>query len=192
MHESIYMHATVTSKTCCRVHLKVFDHQIAAHSAITLHIHHHIFQQTDQTFLLSCTVCRGHILTDSTDIQTHNTIKRCQRVPKSCVNQEQSSSVNHSATGTSSYTSTHHSQRRGLTYPAIPPRMKLTPLGMAPGGTTLFGELAASFRFSVSSLVVMVLSGGLVKEIREQPYNDLYIARGKSIKLTFSFRSLQY
>ena len=57
--------------------------------------------------------------------------------------------------------------------------MKLTPLGMAPGGTTLFGEVAASFRFSVSSLVVMVLSGGLVKEIREQPFNDLYIARGE-------------
>lgn len=38
-----------------------FDQQIAAQSAITIHIHHHIFQQTDQTFLLSCTVCRGHI-----------------------------------------------------------------------------------------------------------------------------------
>ena len=115
---------------------------------------------------------RTYKLTDSTDTQTHNTIKRCQRVPKSCVNQEQSISVNHCATGTSSDTlqipTLNHSQRRGLTYPAIPPRMKLTPLGMAPGGTTLFGEVAASFRFSVSSLVVMVLSGGLVMEIRDR------------------------
>ena len=46
--------------------------------------------------------------------------------------------------------------------------MKLTPLGMAPGGTTLFGEVAASFRFSVSSLVAMVLAVGLVKEKCEE------------------------
>lgn len=84
-------------------------------------------------------------------------------------------------------------QRHRLTYPAIPPRMKLTPLGMAPGGTTLFGEVAASFRFSVSSLVAMVLAVGLVKEKcqmwREQLANDLYIARGKSKAVPFS-RSL--
>ena len=64
---------------------------------------------------------------------------------------------------------------------------------MAPGGTTLFGEVAASFRFSVSSLVAMVLAVGLVKEKcqmwREQLANDLYIARGKSKAVPFS-RSL--
>ena len=71
-------------------------------------------------------------------------------------------------------------QRHRLTYPAIPPRMKLTPLGMAPGGTTLFGEVAASFRFSVSSLVAMVLAVGLVKEKCEGTAGQWpFIARGK-------------
>ena len=34
------------------------------------------------------------------------------------------------------------------TYPASPPRIKLTPLGMNPGGTTLAGEAAASLLLS--------------------------------------------
>ena len=77
-------------------------------------------------------------------------------------------------------------QRHRLAYPAIPPRMKLTPLGMAPGGTTLFGEVAASFRFSVSSLVAMVLAVGLVKEKCEETAGQWpFIARGKSKAVPF-------
>ena len=106
-HAWRYIHACHSKHTICTVHLqfcKLHDHNLCtvrvADSAIKPYAYTATFNDCMiKTFLFSYTVCRGHKLTNSTctHTQTHTTQRHNYHKF-----QEQHTSANHSATGTSS------------------------------------------------------------------------------------------
>ena len=106
-HAWRYIHACHSKHTICTVHLqfcKLHDHNLCtvrvADSAIKPYAYTTTFNDCMiKTFLFSYTVCRGHKLTNSTctHTQTHTTQRHNYHKF-----QEQHTSANHSATGTSS------------------------------------------------------------------------------------------
>ena len=109
MHEGTYMHATANTQFRHLQFCKLHNHNLCtvrvADSAIKPYAYTATFNDCMiKTFLFSYTVCRGHKLTNSTctHTQTHTTQRHNYHKF-----QEQHTSANHSATGTSSDNATN-------------------------------------------------------------------------------------